>query len=148
MARSRWRSSQQKAIDAKVKARVKGLRVGNATVAEVLKNEPKLDAFAYRMAMARQHLDEPEKVPPWFRRDSPGCAPVPDLQPLPREAAFDKITTSSFEGTPLTITLRDCGVSAIAIAGIATEVVNLRDQSPHRAASANGGRTIVPEPGR
>ena len=87
-------------------------------------NLPKelMGAFAYRMAMAWQHLDDPEKVVPWFLRDSPGFALVPDLQPLPSEAVFDKITMSAFEGTPLTITLRDCGVSAVAIAGIAMEV--------------------------
>jgi biuret amidohydrolase len=61
-------------------------------------------------------------VAPWFLRDSPGFALVPDLQPLPSEPIFDKITMSAFAGTPLTITLRDCGVSAIAIAGIAMEV--------------------------
>jgi hypothetical protein len=60
-----------------------------------------MGAFAYRMAMAWQHLDDPEKVAPWFLRDSPGFALVPDLQPLPSEAAFDKITMSAFEGTPL-----------------------------------------------
>jgi nicotinamidase-related amidase len=35
---------------------------------------------------------------------------------------FDKITMSAFEGTPLAIALRDCGIMSIAIAGIATEV--------------------------
>ena len=81
-----------------------------------------MGAFAYRMAMTWQHVEDPEKVVPWFLRDSPGFALVPDLQPLPSEAIFDKITMSAFEGTPLTITLRDCGVTAVAIAGIAMEV--------------------------
>lgn len=35
---------------------------------------------------------------------------------------FDKITMSAFEGTPLNITLRDCGISAFAIVGIAMEI--------------------------
>ena len=81
-----------------------------------------MGAFQYRMAMAWQRVDDPEKVAPWFLRDSPGFTLVPELQPLPSEAIFDKITMSAFEGTPLQIALRDCGIKAIAIAGIATEV--------------------------
>jgi len=87
-------------------------------------NLPKelMGAFAYRMAMAWQHVEDPEKAVPWFLRDSPGFALMPDLRPLPSEAIFDKIAMSAFEGTPLAITLRDCGVTAVAIAGIAMEV--------------------------
>jgi biuret amidohydrolase len=81
-----------------------------------------MGAFQYRMAMAWQRVDDPDKVEPWFLRDSPGFAIVPELQPLPSEAIFDKITMSAFEGTPLAIALRDCGITAIAIAGIAMEV--------------------------
>jgi nicotinamidase-related amidase len=81
-----------------------------------------MGAFQYRMAMAWQKVEEPEKVVPWFLRDSPGFAIVPELQPLESEAIFDKITMSAFEGTPLAIALRDCGVTALAIAGIAMEV--------------------------
>ena len=81
-----------------------------------------MGAFQYRTAMAWQRVDDPEKVVPWFLRDLPGFALVPGLQPLPSEAVFDKITMSAFEGTPLQIALRDCGITAIAIAGIAMEV--------------------------
>ena len=81
-----------------------------------------MGAFQFRMAMAWQRVDEPSLVKPWFLRDSPAFAIVPDLAPLPSEAIFDKITMSAFEGTPLHIALRDCGVTAIAIAGIAMEV--------------------------
>jgi nicotinamidase-related amidase len=35
---------------------------------------------------------------------------------------LDKITMSAFEGTPLSIVLRDCGITAVALAGIALEV--------------------------
>ena len=35
---------------------------------------------------------------------------------------IDKITMSAFEGTPLDIVLRDCGVRAYLIAGVAIEV--------------------------
>jgi len=81
-----------------------------------------MGAFQYRMAMAWQRTDDPSKVEPWFLRDSPGFAIVPDLAPLPSEAIFDKLAMSAFEGTPLNFALRDCGISAIAIAGIATEI--------------------------
>jgi nicotinamidase-related amidase len=78
--------------------------------------------MAYRTAMAWQRTDDPDAVKPWFLRDSPGFGLVPELAPTPDEVVFDKITMSAFEGTPLTITLRDCGIEAIAIAGIALEI--------------------------
>src|ERR1700687_545844 len=40
----------------------------------------------------------------------------------PSEAIFDKISMSAFEGTPLNMTLRDCGIVAFAIVGIALEI--------------------------
>ena len=81
-----------------------------------------MGAFQYRMAMAWQRVDDPTDVKPWFLRDSPGFAIVPELAPLPSEAIFDKLAMSTFEGTPLNFAMRDCGISAIAIAGIATEI--------------------------
>ena len=75
-----------------------------------------------RTAMAWQHVATPEEVRPWFLRDSPGFPIVEELAPRPDEAVFDKIMMSSFEGTPLTIALRDCGIEAFAIAGIALEI--------------------------
>jgi nicotinamidase-related amidase len=76
----------------------------------------------YRMAMAWQRVDRPELVKPWFLRDSPGFALAAELQPRPSEAIFDKLAMSAFEGTPLEFALRDCGVVAFAVAGIALEV--------------------------
>jgi biuret amidohydrolase len=84
--------------------------------------KPLMGVFQYRMAMAWHRTDDPEKVQPWFLRDSPGFAIVPELTPLPSEAVFDKITMSAFEGTPLAIALRDCGIKAVALAGIAMEI--------------------------
>jgi nicotinamidase-related amidase len=81
-----------------------------------------MGAFQYRMAMAWQRIDDPADVKPWFLRDSPGFAIVPELAPRPSEATFDKLAMSAFEGTPLNFALRDCGISAVAIAGIATEI--------------------------
>ena len=81
-----------------------------------------MGAFQLRMAMTWQHIDEPGLVKPWFLRDSPAFHIVPALTPLSSEAIFDKITMSAFEGTPLNIALRDCGVTAVAVAGVALEV--------------------------
>jgi biuret amidohydrolase len=75
-----------------------------------------------RMALAWQRKERVEDVAPWFLRDSPGFALVPELVPSPAEAILDKITMSAFEGTPLDIALRDCGVNAFAIVGVATEI--------------------------
>ncbi|HZM27909.1 MAG TPA: cysteine hydrolase [Gemmatimonadales bacterium] len=75
-----------------------------------------------RMAMAWQRVGSVEEVRPWFLRDSPGFQLLPEMTPRESEAVFDKITMSAFEGTPLDITLRDCGVNAFLIAGVATEV--------------------------
>jgi biuret amidohydrolase len=76
----------------------------------------------FRTAMAWQRKDEPEAIAPWFLRDSPGFQIVSDLAPRADEAVFDKIAMSAFEGTPLTVALRDCGILSVAIVGIATEI--------------------------
>jgi len=76
----------------------------------------------FRMAMAWQRVKSAEEVHPWFLRDSPGFHLIPEMNPLPSEAIFDKITMSAFEGTPLDIAMRDCGITAFAIAGIAMEI--------------------------
>jgi biuret amidohydrolase len=81
-----------------------------------------MGAFQFRMAMAWQRVQSPEEVKPWFTRDSPGFELVPEMAPRPSEAILDKIAMSAFEGTPLNIALRDCGISAFAIVGIAMEI--------------------------
>src|SRR5262249_30909691 len=81
-----------------------------------------MGVFQTRMAMAWQRVTSPEEVKSWFLRDSPAFALVPEVTPLPSEAIFDKICMSAFEGTPLDIALRDCGIVAFAIAGIAMEI--------------------------
>jgi nicotinamidase-related amidase len=57
-----------------------------------------------------------------FLRDSPAFQITPELQPLPSEAVFDKISMSAFAGTPLELALRDCGIRSFIIAGIALEI--------------------------
>ena len=75
-----------------------------------------------RTAMAWQRVDDPTHIVPRFVRDSPAWHIVPELAPTTDEAVFDKLAMSAFEGTPLNFAMRDCGISAIAIAGIATEI--------------------------
>jgi biuret amidohydrolase len=76
----------------------------------------------FRMAMAWQRVESPEEVKPWFLRDAPGFHLVPEMNPLPSEAIFDKISMSAFEGTPLDMALRDCGIDWFAVVGIAIEI--------------------------
>jgi nicotinamidase-related amidase len=78
--------------------------------------------FQFRMAMTWQHVDSPEEVKPWFLRDTPGFEIIPELSPLPAEGVFDKLTMSAFEGTWLDFALRDCGINAFIIVGVATEI--------------------------
>jgi biuret amidohydrolase len=78
--------------------------------------------FQLRQAMAWQRVNRVEDVEPWFLRDSSGFPITPELQPLPNEAVVDKITMSAFEGTPLDIALRDCGVKAFVVVGVAIEI--------------------------
>ncbi len=81
-----------------------------------------MGVFQLRMAMAWQRVTSIAAVEPWFLRDSPGFPLIPQLNPRPSEVIFDKITMSAFEGTPLDIALRDCGVNAFLIVGVATEI--------------------------
>ena len=78
--------------------------------------------FQLRQAKAWQEVSRATEVRPWFLRGSPGFELLPELAPRPSEAIFDKITFSAFEGTPLDIALRDCGVNAFAICGVAIEI--------------------------
>ena len=78
--------------------------------------------FQFRMAMAWQRTGSPEEVNPWFLRDAPGFQIVPELNPRKSEGVFDKLTMSAFEGTWLDFALRDCGINAFIIVGIATEI--------------------------
>ena len=76
----------------------------------------------FRMAMAWQRVKSVDDVKPWFLRDAPGFHLIPEMNPLPSEAIFDKIAMSAFESTPLDMALRDCGIDAFAIVGIAMEI--------------------------
>ena len=84
---------------------------------------PRLMGMAQsRTAMAWQHVDDPEKVESWFLRDTPGFQIAPELSPRDDEAVFDKLAMSAFAGTPLEMALRDLGIHAFAIVGVALEI--------------------------
>ncbi len=81
-----------------------------------------MGVFQFRMAMAWQKVKTMREVKPWFLRDAPGFQLAPELAPLDSEVIFDKITMSAFEGTPLNIVLRDCGIDSFIIVGVAIEI--------------------------
>ena len=76
----------------------------------------------YRTAMAWQKTTDPSAVKPWFLRDTPPTAIVPELLPTADELVLDKLAMSAFEGTPLAFALKDCGITGVAICGIALEI--------------------------
>jgi nicotinamidase-related amidase len=78
--------------------------------------------FQLRQAKAWQRKRRAADTTPLIPYGSPGFELAPELAPRPGEAVMDKITMSAFEGTPLDIVLRDCGVRAYLIAGVALEV--------------------------
>jgi biuret amidohydrolase len=78
--------------------------------------------YQLRQAKIWQGAARAADTRPLIPHGAPGFELVPELEPGPDEAVIDKITMSAFEGTPLDIVLRDCGVKAYLIAGVATEV--------------------------
>ena len=75
-----------------------------------------------RTAKAWQRARTVADVRPSFPRDSPQFQIVPELAPRASKAIFDKLAMSAFVGTPLEMALRDCGLGAFAVVGIALEV--------------------------
>jgi nicotinamidase-related amidase len=78
--------------------------------------------FQLRQAKVWERRARAAETTPLIPHGSPGFALVPELAPKPDEAVIDKITMSAFAGTPLEIVLRDCGVRAYLVCGIALEV--------------------------
>src|SRR3954452_20541448 len=78
--------------------------------------------FQLRQAKIWQHKTSAADTVPLIPHGSPGFQLAPELEPRPGEAVIDTITMLAFEGTPLGIVLRDCGVRAYLIAGVALEV--------------------------
>jgi biuret amidohydrolase len=50
----------------------------------------------FRMAMAWQRVKPADLVTPSILRDASGFHLIPEMNPLPSEAIFDKITMSAF----------------------------------------------------
>ena len=75
-----------------------------------------------RTAMAWQRVDSIDKIRPTFPADAPQTKLIAELVPRPSEFVLDKISMSAFVGTPLELILRDCGIKALAIVGVALEV--------------------------
>jgi nicotinamidase-related amidase len=110
----------RKVVDVLHAARAAGLRVFFMRHMSLPKELA--GVFQLRQAMAWQRVPTVADMHPWFLRDSPGFPLAPEIDPLPSEAIFDKITMSAFEGTPLDIALRDCNINSFIIVGVATEI--------------------------
>jgi biuret amidohydrolase len=78
--------------------------------------------FQLRQAKVWQRKAHASETRPLIPRGAPEFELAPELEPRASEAVLDKITMSAFEGTPLDIVLRDCGVRAYMIVGVALEV--------------------------
>jgi nicotinamidase-related amidase len=78
--------------------------------------------FQLRQAKIWQGKAQASETRVLIPHGSPGFQLVPELAPREDEAVIDKIAMSAFAGTPLDLVLRDCGVRAYLIAGVALEV--------------------------
>jgi nicotinamidase-related amidase len=104
-------------LDAARAARVRTVFVRHITMPRRL-----MGAAQLRMWKAWQRRDSAADVVSAFPPDAEHVRIAPELEPSEDEAVFDKVTMSAFEGTPLDIVLRDCGVTAVAVVGVALEV--------------------------
>jgi biuret amidohydrolase len=81
-----------------------------------------MGASQLRMWRAWQRAERAADVVSPFQPDAAPTQLVPELRPTEREAVLDKITMSAFEGTWLDIVLRDCGITTVALVGVALEI--------------------------
>jgi nicotinamidase-related amidase len=81
-----------------------------------------MGAAQLRMWKAWQRLESAAEVVSPFPPGADHVRIAPEVEPTADEAVFDKVTMSAFEGTPLDIVFRDCGVTAVAVVGVALEV--------------------------
>lgn len=81
-----------------------------------------MGAAQLRMWRAWQRVDDVRDVQSPFLPDAPQTQIVPELRPNEHEAVLDKLAFSAFVGTPLEMVLRDAGVQALAVVGVATEI--------------------------
>jgi biuret amidohydrolase len=81
-----------------------------------------MGAAQLRMWQAWQRRESAAEVVSAFPPGAEHTRIAPEVEPAADEAVFDKVTMSAFEGTPLDIVLRDCGVTAVAVVGVALEI--------------------------
>jgi nicotinamidase-related amidase len=81
-----------------------------------------MGAAQLRMWKSWQRRASATEVTSPFPPDGEHTRIVADLAPTGDEAVFDKVTMSAFEGTPLDIVLRDCGITTVAVVGVALEI--------------------------
>jgi len=81
-----------------------------------------MGATQYRTAMAWQKTSDPSLVKSLFLRSAPSSEIIPELSPSEDDLIIEKFSMSAFAGTPLEFALRDAGLQAIAICGIALEI--------------------------
>ncbi|MGW2563540.1 cysteine hydrolase [Streptomyces sp. NPDC001514] len=81
-----------------------------------------MGASQLRMWRAWQRAEQAADVVSPFPPDAAQTQLTPELRPTDREAVIDKITMSAFEGTWLDIALRDCGITTVAVIGVAMEI--------------------------
>ncbi len=81
-----------------------------------------MGASQLRMWMSWQRAARAADVVSPFPPGAPQTQLVAGLDPQPDEPVLDKLTMSAFAGTPLELVLRDCGVSTVALAGVALEI--------------------------
>lgn len=105
-----------------VLAAARGAGVRTIFVRHVTLPSRLMGASQLRMWRAWQRRDSAAEVVSAFPPDAPHSQIVAELRPAADEAVFEKLTMSAFEGTPLDIVLRDCGVTAVAMVGVALEV--------------------------
>ncbi len=75
-----------------------------------------------RMWRSWQRVERASEIVSPFPPTAPQSQLIPELRPTDREALVDKVTMSAFEGTWLDIVLRDCGITTVAVVGVAMEV--------------------------
>jgi nicotinamidase-related amidase len=81
-----------------------------------------MGAAQLRMWKAWQRRESAAEVVSAFPPAADHARITPEVEPAADEAVFEKVTMSAFEGTPLDIVLRDCGVTAVAVVGVALEI--------------------------
>jgi biuret amidohydrolase len=101
-------------------ARVSGVRT--VFVRHVTMPRRLMGAAQLRMWKTWERRESAAEVVSSFPPDADHVRIAPEVEPAPGEAVFDKVTMSAFEGTPLNIVLRDCGVTAVAVVGVALEI--------------------------